>query len=82
MEKIRFIKRYRSLKDLSNSEKNTLNAVLEALFRFPCSEHKILGLKKALGINRGVVKQAFLNLDNPNVTAMIKTLCAKEKETA
>ncbi len=82
VEKIRFIKRYRALNELSKSEKATLNAVLEALFRFPCSEHKILGLKKALGINRSIVKQAFLELDNPVVASMIKTLCAKEKVSA
>ncbi len=82
IERIHFIKRYRSLKELSVGEKQKLKAILEAIFRFPNGEHKILGLKKALGLNRAIVKQAFLELDNPAVTEMIVSLCAKEKELA
>ncbi len=82
VERIYFIRRYGALKDLGKSEKETLHAILEALFRFPCSEHRLLGLKKALGINRNVVKQAFLELDNPAVSELIKSLSAKDKKTA
>lgn len=82
IERIHFIKRYRTLTELSAEEHRTLNAILEALFRFPCSEHKILGLKRALSENRSIVKQAFLELDNPAVTTLIKTLTAREKESA
>ena len=82
VERLRFLKRFRNAKDLSNAERSTVKAVLEAFFRFPCGEHKILGLKKALGINRAVVKQAFLELDNPAVTELVRSLAAKEKESA
>ena len=82
IEKLHFLKHYRNAQDLSDTEQATLKAVLEALFRFPCSEHRILGLKKALGVNRGIVKQAFLELDNPAVTEFIKSLATKERESA
>lgn len=82
IEHIRFIKRYNVLKDLSKEENDILKTVLNALFRFPCSEHKILGLKKALSINRDVVKQAFLELDNPAIMSLIKRLSLPEQKTA
>lgn len=75
-EKIKFMKRYRELRDLSPSERQLLQNVLLAMFRFPSNEHIILGLRKALDVNRNIVKTELLQIDNPNVAAFFRNTLA------
>ncbi len=79
IERIYFIRRFNMLKELSRTEQGILKSVLEAFLRFQYDEHRMLGLKKALDINRNVVKQAFLELDNPAVTELIESFGTTKK---
>lgn len=66
-----------SLESLGTAEptaeqKKLTEKVIRALFRFPHAEHTIVGLKELLDINRGVVKQIFLEMDDPQIRKFIK----------
>lgn len=74
IEKIKFTKHYKDLSDLTKWERQTLKAVMEAIFRFPNNEYIILGIRKAMDINRNVVKSAILQMDNPKMTAFFNSV--------
>ncbi len=73
VESIRFLKRKKDISDLSDEESEKVRKVIEAMFRFPNHEYTILGLRKALDMNRYIVKQIFLRLDNPEIRAFLRT---------
>lgn len=72
IEKIRFIKRAHSFSGLKGEDQKTLQAVIKAFFRFPNNEFTILGIRKAMDINRDIVKQALLGMDSPEITAFFR----------
>ncbi len=72
MDKIKFVKRARSFGELKEDDRKTLQAVIKAFFRFPSNEFTILGIRKAMDLNRDVVKQALLGMDSPEITAFFK----------
>ncbi len=71
-EKIGFIRRTHSYNELKEENKTILKNVLGAFFRFPNNEFTVLGIRKALNINREVVKQALLEMDSPEILSFFK----------
>ena len=81
-ETIKYTKRYKQLSDLKEEQKKLLDSVIAALFRFPNNEHIMLGLRKLLDVNRNVVKEAILCLDNDDITAFVRNTQMPEKWSA
>lgn len=77
LDKIKFARRYKEMSDLNIHEKEVLRQVIEALFRFPNNEYVILGMRKALDINRNVVKSMLLQMENPEIIAFFKSATEK-----
>lgn len=71
--KIKFAKNYHDISDLKSGERETLQRVLDAMFRFPNNEFVILGLRKVLAVNRNIVKEMLLQMDNPMATEFFRT---------
>ncbi len=82
MERIRFVKRVHSFGDLKEEEKKTLQSVIRAFFCFPNNEFTIIGIRKAMDINRDIVKQALLGMDSPEITAFFKSTQTTSKRSA
>ena len=66
-----FLKDVRSEDDLSLQEKETIGAVMRAMFRLPKAEYTALGLKQLLECNRTVVKQVFYLLKDERILHFI-----------
>ncbi len=57
---------------ITDSQREHLERVIEALLRLPQAEYTILGLKKLLEMNRETVKRVFAGMDSPALRAFIK----------
>ena len=57
---------------LTDSQRERLTQVIEALVRLPQAEYALLGLKKLLEMNRETVKTAFTMMDSPSVNRFIQ----------
>ena len=72
-ETIKFIRKTKELSDLKEEQRKILNGVISSVLRFPNNEHKMLGIRKLLGINRNVVKAALYEADSAEMMEFIKT---------
>lgn len=72
VDRIKFIRRYKALEDLNAADRQMLRHAIEAMFRFKNDEYVILGIRKAMEINREVVKQMLMQIDNPAVTSFFR----------
>ena len=72
METVKFTKRFKELSDLKDDQRRVLDGVISAILRFPNNEHKMLGLRKLLTVNRNVVKAALYETDGDEITEFIR----------
>jgi MoxR-like ATPases len=65
--------RYATDKDsLSEEERGEAEKVIDAIFRLGAAEHVIVGVRDLLELNRGVVNQLFLEMDNPEIDQFLQ----------
>lgn len=57
--------------NLSKKERKKLDETILALFRLGNDEFTVIGIKELLKLNRAVVKNAFLELDDPSIIRFI-----------
>ncbi|SCX79404.1 AAA domain (dynein-related subfamily) [Lachnospiraceae bacterium XBB2008] len=68
---VKFIKGYKELSDMKASQREQLNKVIAGIFRFPNNEHKMLGVRKLLGLNHEVVKSALYETDSRDIEEFV-----------
>ena len=73
VDTIKFIKRSKELSDLKDEQRKVLDSVISSVLRFPNNEHKMLGIRKLLGVNRNVVKAALYETDGADMAEFIRT---------
>ena len=72
VNKASFISSMNAADKPTKEQKKILQAVIQSLFRIPNPEYTIIGLKGLLDLNRNVVKQVYMELDDRNILAFIK----------
>ena len=72
VEKVSYLADVNSADDLSKKQRNGAEKVISALFDLPEAEYTIVGLRDLLELNRKVVKQIFLMMDEPEIEAFIR----------
>ncbi|MCR5324962.1 MAG: MoxR family ATPase [Lachnospiraceae bacterium] len=70
--RLNFIKRAGALSELKEDERALVDKVIKAMFRFPNNEYTVMGLRKALEINRDVIKQALLESDSQEIREFLR----------
>lgn len=58
--------------ELTDSPRERLEQVIEALVRLPQAEYGLLGMKKLLELDRDTVKRVFVGMDSPAVSGFLK----------
>lgn len=53
-------------------QKRAVDKVIRALFRLPQAEYTIIGLKSLIDMNRRVVKQVYMEMDNNRILSFIQ----------
>lgn len=80
-ESVRFVKGCREMGDLKPAQSEMLNNAIAAVFRFPNNEHKMVGIRKLLGLNHDVVRAALYEADSKDITEFVMNM-QKSKKTA
>ena len=57
---------------LTREQRILLENVIRALFRLPQAEYTIIGLQGLLGLNRNVIKQVYMEMDDRQINAFIE----------
>ena len=72
VEKVGFLKKAEGVESLSPDEKKEACSVIEGMFRLRMGENVVLGVRDLLELNRKVVKQLILEMDNPEIDNFIR----------
>lgn len=72
INKASFVTECNDFSMMQQSEKDLLIKIINSAFNFNKAEYTIVLLNKLLQLNRPVIKQAYLSVDNPNMTDFIK----------
>jgi hypothetical protein len=58
--------------DPTIEQKNMIENIIRSLFRMPQSEYTIVGMKSLIDLNRKVVKQVYMSMDDNKILDFIK----------
>ena len=72
INKVSFLGRMNEAEEPTTEQKTMLERVIRSLFRLPQSEYTIVGLKSLIDLNRKVVKQVYMAMDDKKVLDFIK----------
>ena len=72
VEKLSFLTGMSSADDLTKRQRSMAEQVISAMFDLPEAEYTIVGLRDLLELNRKVVKQVFLMIDEPAIEDFIR----------
>ena len=65
--RLSFLGEVKSADDLSKKQTEEAEKVITSMFKLPEAEYTIVGLSELLRLNRSVVKQIFLKIDDPKI---------------
>ncbi|MBR1470356.1 MAG: AAA family ATPase [Lachnospiraceae bacterium] len=71
-ERIRYVAQMGGTSALAPEQKAELQQVISAMFRLGTPEYTILGLRELLEINRSLIRQVFLETDDPEAMRFIE----------
>lgn len=71
VNKASFIGSIDGIEELSAEQRKTADVVIKSLFRLKKAEYIIVGLKSLLDINRKILKELFMEIDDKNITDFI-----------
>ena len=72
VNKVEFIGGMSDAEEPTVEQKYIIESVIRSLFRIPHSEYTIIGLKSMIDLNRKVVKQVYMEMDDGNILEFIK----------
>jgi len=72
VNKISFIGSIDGVAEFSADQRKIADTVIRSLFRLKKAEYIIVGLKSMLDLNRKVIKELFLEIDDKNITDFIE----------
>ena len=67
VDRVSFLKNVPDAESLSQEERQEAEKIIDAVFRLGVAEHIIIGVRDMLEINRIVVRQLFLEMDNQEI---------------
>ena len=67
VDRVSFLKNVPDAESLSQEERQEAEKIIDAVFRLGVAEHIIIGVRDLLEINRTVVRQLFLEMDNQEI---------------
>lgn len=72
VEKASFLKKIGTFSKPSQEQKKQVQEIIRAVFRIPQSDYIIVGMKKLLELNRKVVKEVYLEMDDHTIMNFIQ----------
>ena len=71
VNKVSFLSGMNDAEELTAKQKGIIENVLRSLFRIPKSEYTIVGLKSLIDLNRKMVKNVYMEMDDIKILAFI-----------
>ena len=72
VDRVSYLRSTTDTTSLSEDQRNEVESVIDGIFRLGIAEHVVVGVRDLMELNRKVVRQIFLEIDNPEVEKFIE----------
>lgn len=72
VDRVSYLRSVTDTTSLSEDQRNEVESVIEGIFRLGIAEHVVVGVRDLMELNRKVVRQIFLEIDNPEIEKYIE----------